>query len=306
LCGSRITTNNEQRYVWHLHKRTAVAAKAFFITNQFVPDRVRAKVEEELSKKHGSAIAGGLSVDLDLHVRPTQLAAQPFEFKIQDHEGRPHVEISSATFHAQKMSHDEQQALKDKLIDLLVHIMTRVFIIDISEEQLRKLIHEELALERSVDFTSSFVTAGNVLGYTPLKKGEGEPPATLWQGSTSHVHMETLSLIRMALWDRAFWAGAAFLWSGNKLAATTLTLPVFLRMTSRSFQKGRRKPRFFQSFGGCKNVGDRPVERAIADLFPSLDCHLWERTSHHHQSLRTLRFTPTAGANRIPGWAVMA
>jgi hypothetical protein len=111
-------------------------------------------------------------------------------------------------------------------------------------------------LERSVDFTSSFVTLGNVLGYAPktnldswidanseefplkrfeewdaaerkaknmavpkqdskITKGTGEPPPSLWQGNASHSDMETVSLIRLALWDRADWAGTYFMWPPN-------------------------------------------------------------------------------------------
>ena len=202
---------------------------------------------------------------LTVKVRSAEFAALPFEFKMEDREGRPYVEISSTAFHAQKLSHDEQRALKDKLVDLLVHILARFFVVDISEEQIRKLIHDELALERSVDFTSSFVTAGNVLGYAPktsldcwiesnaqdypvrrseewdsverrtksaskpiratkMKRGEGEPPPTLWQERASHADMETISLIRISLWDRAEWGGTAFLWTENNQAIPVLAL----------------------------------------------------------------------------------
>lgn len=36
--------------------------------------------------------------------------------------------------------------------------------------------------------------------------------------------METVSLIRMSLWDRAEWAGTAFLWEGNNRAVPVLAL----------------------------------------------------------------------------------
>ncbi|MBV8330497.1 MAG: hypothetical protein JOZ61_08535 [Verrucomicrobia bacterium] len=36
-----------------------------------------------------------------------------------------------------------------------------------SEERLRDLFGDELALERAVNFTSSFVSLGNILGYAP-------------------------------------------------------------------------------------------------------------------------------------------
>jgi len=180
----------------------------------------------------------------------------PFEFDVKEHEGRPSVEISTGVFHAHKMTHEAQRQMKDKLIELLVKILAEVFVLDVSEQSLKKLFYDEHALNRAVDFTSSFVTLGNVLGYAPktsldawidvnsedfplkrleewdaaerkakdaaadkpvskITKGTEEPPTSPWQGKTSHADMETISLIRLALWDRAQWSGTFFMWPEN-------------------------------------------------------------------------------------------
>jgi hypothetical protein len=193
---------------------------------------------------------------LKVNVRKSDFVAPPFGFEVKEREGRPFVEISVGAFHAHKMTHEAQRQLKEKLIELLVKILAEVFVLDVSEQSLEKLFRDEHALERSVDFTSSFVTLGNVLGYAPktsldswidakseefplkrseewdaaerkaktiaapkqssnITKGTGEPPPSLWQGKASHSDMETVSLIRLALWDRADWAGTFFMWPQN-------------------------------------------------------------------------------------------
>jgi hypothetical protein len=203
---------------------------------------------------------------LNIIVRKSDFVAPPFEYKVEEREGRPFLEITTAVFHAHKMSHEAQRELKDKLIKLLVHILADVFVIDVSEQSLQKLFCDELALDRSVDFTSSFVTLGNVLGYTPktnldswikadsqefpvkrseewdaaerkaktkavpnqaskITKGTGEPPPSLWQGkSSSHTNMKTVSMIRLALWDRANWTGTLFVWPENNESPPLLAL----------------------------------------------------------------------------------
>ncbi len=202
---------------------------------------------------------------LTINVRGSDFAKQPFAFEVVDREGRPHVEISSAAFHAHKMSREAQRELRTKLTELLANVLARVFVLDHSNQKLRKLLHDEHALDRSVEFTSSFVALGNVLGYTPkttldswmdsaareypvnrseewdaverqaksvstanqprkLEMGKGEPPASLWQGSASHTEMETVSLIRETLWDRAKWTGTFFIWPLENQAPPVLAL----------------------------------------------------------------------------------
>jgi hypothetical protein len=202
---------------------------------------------------------------LKITVRKSDFATPPFGFEMKERDGRPYVEISTGVFHAHKMTHEEQRVLKKKLIELLVKILAEVFVLDVSEQSLKKLFCDEHALERSVDFTSSFVTLGNVLGYAPktnlgawvdanskgfslmrieewdaaerkaksttaskqdskITKGTGEPPPSLWQGKASHADMETVSLIRLALWDRANWAGTFFMWPENSKYPPMLAL----------------------------------------------------------------------------------
>jgi hypothetical protein len=202
---------------------------------------------------------------LKISVRKSDFASSPFGFEVKERDGRPFIEISSTIFHAHKMTHEAQHELKNKIVELLIKFLAEVFVIEVSEQKLRKLFQDELALERSVDFTSSFVTLGNVLGYTPktnldswidasaqeyplkrseewdaaerkanaaavpkqaskMTKGVGEPPPSLWPDKAIHTDMETVSLIRLALWDRANWTGTYFMWPENSKYPPMLAL----------------------------------------------------------------------------------
>ena len=202
---------------------------------------------------------------LKITVRKSDFVKPPFGFEFKEREGRPFVEISAGVFHAHKMTYQEQREVKDKLIELLAKILAEVFVLDVSKQSLERLFFDEHALARSVDFTSSFVTLGNVLGYAPktsldawidvnsdefplkrleewdaaerkskitagpkqdskIDKGTGEPPPSLWQGKASHADMETVSLIRLALWDRANWTGTFFMWPQNTDSPPMLAL----------------------------------------------------------------------------------
>jgi hypothetical protein len=145
-------------------------------------------------------------------------------------------------------------------------LFARVFLHENFEQFATKLFRDELALQRSIDFTSSFVALGNVLGYQPktrlsawanpkardypLKRtevwdaekckqynignnlnplnhaiGKGEPPVDVVDASrTKHSQMETVSLIREALWNRAGWCGTAFLMSADYTFPPVLAL----------------------------------------------------------------------------------
>lgn len=190
---------------------------------------------------------------LKIRVRKSDFVEPLFEYAVKEHEGRPSVEIRAGSFHAHKMTHEAQRKLKDKLIELLITILAEIFVLDVSKQSLEDLFCNEHALARSVDFTSSFVTLGNVLGYAPktnldswidanskeypltrveewdaserklsanttpnkdpeISKDAGDSSPSLWQGKASHSEMETISFIRLALWDRAKWTGTFFMW----------------------------------------------------------------------------------------------
>jgi hypothetical protein len=180
---------------------------------------------------------------LSIRVVLRESAEQLIAFETTDQEGRPHVEVRCKSFHPHKIAPDDQHQVKATISDILMHVLARVFLIENIEETLTKLFRDEQAIDRAINFTSSLVVAGNILGDHPKtmlaawkgtnefpltrdtvwsatipskpateksapKYGKGEPPTELqdWE-RLKHGDVETQSLIRIALWDRAKWNG---------------------------------------------------------------------------------------------------
>jgi hypothetical protein len=104
---------------------------------------------------------------LTMALRESDFVEGPFAFEMQERDGRPHVEVRCGTFDPHVMSHEVQGRLKDKMIELVPPILARVFMLGDVEQVITKLFRDELALERAINFTSGFVTLGNVLGDSP-------------------------------------------------------------------------------------------------------------------------------------------
>ena len=116
---------------------------------------------------------------LSLAVRRSDFARQPFEFDLQDCTGRPHLNIVCGAFDPHSIPLEAQGEIRERLIKLLATIIARMVVIENPDQLLEKLFREELALDRSVSFTGSFVTVGNVLGYAPKTRlsSWSDPPA---------------------------------------------------------------------------------------------------------------------------------
>ncbi len=104
---------------------------------------------------------------LTLRIRKSDFVDGPFKFEATDNGGRPHITVSCSGFNPHQMTREAQSEAKKRLFDLLVHVLTRVFLITDVKKLVRDLFQDEAALERAIDFTTSLVTTGNVLGYTP-------------------------------------------------------------------------------------------------------------------------------------------
>lgn len=177
--------------------------------------------------------------------------ASPFSFSLIEHDGRPHFDVKCREFSPHCMSSEKQKEIKEKLFELVATVLASTFRFGDLDETLTTLIRDELALERSINFTSSFVTMANILGPSPKVKlsdweypNAREYPLTrphLWdhgvkasgsQASSSsdnnpalgetrtdprdvekmrHTQIATLSLIREPLWNRADWSGVGFI-----------------------------------------------------------------------------------------------
>jgi hypothetical protein len=102
---------------------------------------------------------------VQVKIKTGNFAEQPFEFETGDIDGRPSVEIRSRNFSPHKLSIDEQVQLKNRLFEVVAHILARAFLIQNTEALLTKLFRDDLAPQRALDFTTSFVVVGNVLGH---------------------------------------------------------------------------------------------------------------------------------------------
>ena len=205
-----------------------------------------------------------LEPSLTISVRKSVFASTPFEFETNETSGRPDFSVTCSEFSPHKMSPKMQAEFKEKLLELLARIFASVFVADNLVQIFEGLVRDELALDRSLNFTGSFITVGNVLGYKPKAKisdwpepetreypvrrdaawdahtlsekradsltqppepGEGEVQAGSQKlGQVKQNEIQTVSLIRDALWARAGWAGTVFATSADDTSPPILAL----------------------------------------------------------------------------------
>jgi len=104
---------------------------------------------------------------LSIIVKKSEFAKKPFEHGLQEDDGKPVVKIACSSFDPHSMSFEKQGEIKAKLLDIVATIIARIIMIPDPDKGLLELFYEENGLDRSISFTGSFVTIGNVLGYTP-------------------------------------------------------------------------------------------------------------------------------------------
>ncbi len=210
-------------------------------------ESILAALESILSTALGERVVSREPL-LKLTIAVDSSSEWPFSFVEQLTKGRPVLRLRCLPFSPSHLSPQEQVQIKGSLVRLLLHIMGRVFVMENVEGITSKLFDEELAIQRSIDFTGSFVSLGNVLGarpktglsdwtvtaarkYPPLRlepwdaadpppKVEprharaGGPARALDQSAdltrAAHPQMTTISLISEPLWNQAGWLGTAF------------------------------------------------------------------------------------------------
>ena len=102
---------------------------------------------------------------VEVKVRLSDFAEEPFVFDTSDVDGMPQVEVRCRSFSPNKLTLDEQGRLKGRLFEVVAHIVARAFVLENPESLLTKLFRDDLAPQRALDFTTSFVVVGNVLGH---------------------------------------------------------------------------------------------------------------------------------------------
>ena len=124
-------------------------------------------------------------------IRRSDFLTEMFGFDLEDRNGRPHLEIRCKDFTTHDMPVEAQEEARNKISEILVAVLARVFILKNPEETLTKLLRDEGALERAVNFTSGFVVQGNVLGSSPKTK------TSSWKKSDARLY----ALRRSLVWD---------------------------------------------------------------------------------------------------------
>ena len=137
-------------------------------------------------------------------------------------------------------------SIKKKMLECLSNVLAHILWINGSfEAYMQQLFGDELALQRALDFTGSFVALGNVIGNNPKERISQWVAADANQyqlrrsapwdfglpttdakdesasradsdsterskGDIKHSQMEMVSPIRMDLWEKAGWSATAF------------------------------------------------------------------------------------------------
>jgi len=129
---------------------------------------------------------------LTIDIRVSDFAESPFAFEILDRDGIPRVEIRYRAFNPNTLTPDQQVKLRNTVLEATSGIVVQVFHMEDPDHVLKQLLHEELAPQRALDFTTSFVVVGNVLGHEPKTK----------LSSWAREGARPFNLMRQAPWDQ--------------------------------------------------------------------------------------------------------
>lgn len=201
---------------------------------------------------------------LRVEIRLSEYAESPFSFKVTEELGRPRIDVFVRPFDHTQVSLARQAEIKRRLLDLLMTAVARTMHAADVDAWLGEILGGEQAVSRAIDFTSSFVTASNVLGDEPrlsikswqndgdhsyplLREqawepspvefpefSEGTDPDEVEGGAEptrrferrTHRDMRTYSLIREQLWNEAGWSGTVFVWTEDESEPPVLA-PIF-------------------------------------------------------------------------------
>jgi hypothetical protein len=187
---------------------------------------------------------------LTVTIKQSDLCADPFEFSMDDESGLPHLIVTCRYFDPDKLSVEQQHALKDRLAEIVAYSVGCIVIPE--RERIEELFRGDSAMSRAINFSGSFQVLGNVLGknrkrhlsswidelhatyeikreeawdvdFPPERPktepfrlappGASGPDQHEWAKSfqtTRHSSLKTFSLIREPIWNKAKWQGIGF------------------------------------------------------------------------------------------------
>lgn len=146
------------------------------------------------------------------------------------------IKVTVPDFNPHSISGENQGILGESIQKLAIKVVGSIVMFADTEKSLEKIFGEERAFDRSINFTSSYIRLGNVIGYNPKyklsdwsdvkdktikvgavptapfpKKTETErDPRQFKLEEVGHKSMSTLSVIRTVLWEKAGWKGAFY------------------------------------------------------------------------------------------------
>lgn len=189
--------------------------------------------------------------ELPISIEKSDSTGWPFSFKVMEIAGSPHVEIQVSHFSPHQLTENEQITLRSEIKKVAVQLVVNSIHFRNFETTMSEL-SKEGAFDRAINFTSSFVAVGNVLGdnapknLTDWERGQSysirrskswnsemKEQGRLKNQSTSikgevikHPEIRTVSLIKSGLWDRAGWSGMLFI-SSQDGSWPPILAPVF-------------------------------------------------------------------------------
>lgn len=182
---------------------------------------------------------------------------------------RLHIQHSSFSPH--RLAKEQQDRIGEVIFETIAFILANYIAVDDLKNILEELFKKEKAMDRSLNFLTSLVTLGNVLGYQPkrsisdwisgeltaypyepdenrvlrfegikdqpkIKDDNQEMPD--WE-SISHADMETLSIVDEPLWVEARWGGLLF-------AIDTRPIPLQAPIIALMFWDGEKAKEVFK------------------------------------------------------------
>lgn len=171
------------------------------------------------------------------------------DYTIDDGGEKPIILVHCKQFNPHSVSHTDQERPRDIIFNIMAETTGRLVIFKNPNKELEEIMRDERALERALNFTSSFVTLGNVLGHEPktkisewidvekeryeLKRKEPLSFPRVQQETSGdgvynplsrakHTDIQVISVIRDALWDQAKWLGVGYMVMPNREAQPIL------------------------------------------------------------------------------------
>lgn len=210
-----------------------------------IAESILATIESFLSTlSFKSAISKEKKVEINID---NSITKELIKYEFDDTKANPIVHIRCSNFNPHKVISANQKKIREIITDILIQIMSRFVVFGEYKKDLTTIIKDERALERALDFTSSFVTLGNVLGHHPklkvsdyfdekytkyeLKRVEkiqinqfGSPKKSkdYVDDNINHRDITNISIIKDGFWNQAKWLGVAYLVIPNKVPVLVL------------------------------------------------------------------------------------